>query len=708
MIFTKILKPGISLINKFNLLTKFIITSFILFILLGISLFQFFSNNQSSTVFNEKEYIGVEYAALSKKLLYDVAESLKARLENDQTNISRLDSNILSHFDALNQIDQQYNHTLDNTASNIMVSSTIKDCLSLYKGIIANSDTLSKDDLANQYEPLFEGINSLHTNISDNSNLTLDPDLDSYYLMDTVMFRNLALTEKLYRLDLILNDAIQSKVISDQTRKEAIILTTQISTLVDNINGDMKTAIAFNDSKETRILEPIKAESLTFSEAFDTLLSQLDEDLSLNQMSALTKSMESAITLNSSFYDSLSDKLWQLCFIRTEDYRAQNKMVVVSLMLSLPILLYIYSAFVLSIMGAAKVINSGLDRITSGDLTYEVYLNSRDELNTISLSINKMVTEVKHVILGIMNISTQTKNSFEGIDRSLLTLDENIAKISNTLEAISSVSEETAASAEEMNAISEELADTVEHLASDTKLSNTISVNVSKKSKEIVMSSKMAKEKAEDILTHSKSELEKALHDVEAVDQIHMLSDTIMQITVQTNLLALNAAIEAARAGESGKGFSVVAEEIRKLATESKDAANSIQELTDIIVTSVGQLRNASQNVIDFISKEVISDYTAMVGFGEDFNDNASQISETTQRITDSTIQVAHSIQVLSKAINEISLANNESAKEVQIAVSQINEIAEESHKIVGNTADVSSDIKSLMDNVNKFQICAQ
>lgn len=635
-------------------------------------------------------------------------ESLKARLANDQPTVSRLDANILGYFDALNQLDQQYDHTLDNTASNIMVSSNIENCLSLYKDIITNSDTLSKGTLPNRYETLFDEINSLHTNISDNSNLTLDPDLDSYYLMDTIMFRNLALAEKLYHLDLILNDAFQNKMISDQTRKEAIILTTQISTLVDNINGDMITAIAFNDSKETRILEPIKSESLTFTETFDTLLSQLDEDLSLNQISALTKSIENTIALNSSFYDSLSDKLWQLCFIRTEGYRSQNKMVVISLMVSLPILLYLYSAFVLSIMGAAKEINSGLDQITSGDLTYEIYLNSRDELNTISLSINKMVTEVKHVILGIMNTSTHTKNSFEGIDQSLLTLDENIANISNTLEAISSVSEETAASAEEMNAISEELADAVENLTSDTKLSNTISVNVSKKSEDIVISSKIAKEKAEDILTHSKSELEKALHDVEAVDQIHVLSDTIMQITAQTNLLALNAAIEAARAGESGKGFSVVAEEIRKLATESKDAANSIQELTSIIVTSVGQLRNASQSVIDFISQEVISDYNAMVGFGEDFNDNASQISETTQRITDSTLQVAHSIQVLSKTINEISQANNESAKEVQKAVSQINEIAKDSHHIVGNTVDVSSDIKNLLDNVNKFQVYAQ
>ena len=63
----------------------------------------------------------------------------------------------------------------------------------------------------------------------------------------------------------------------------------------------------------------------------------------------------------------------------------------------------------------------------------------------------------------------------------------------------------------------------------------------------------------------TKTELEQAIVEAKVVEQINVLSESIMDITSQTNLLALNAAIEAARAGEAGKGFSVVAEEMRKL-----------------------------------------------------------------------------------------------------------------------------------------------
>lgn len=100
----------------------------------------------------------------------------------------------------------------------------------------------------------------------------------------------------------------------------------------------------------------------------------------------------------------------------------------------------------------------------------------------------------------------------------------------------------------------------------------------------------------------NKGKLSKAIEDTKFVDEINKLLETILDITDQTNLLALNAAIEAARAGEAGKGFAVVAEEVRKLAEESSNTAGQIQKITETVVSSVKELANNSQQLLDFMN----------------------------------------------------------------------------------------------------------
>ncbi|WP_321162001.1 methyl-accepting chemotaxis protein [Clostridium sporogenes] len=100
----------------------------------------------------------------------------------------------------------------------------------------------------------------------------------------------------------------------------------------------------------------------------------------------------------------------------------------------------------------------------------------------------------------------------------------------------------------------------------------------------------------------NKGKLSKAIEDTKFVDEINKLLETILDITDQTNLLALNAAIEAARAGEAGKGFAVVAEEVRKLAEEFSNTAGQIQKITETVVSSVKELANNSQQLLDFMN----------------------------------------------------------------------------------------------------------
>ena len=158
----------------------------------------------------------------------------------------------------------------------------------------------------------------------------------------------------------------------------------------------------------------------------------------------------------------------------------------------------------------------------------------------------------------------------------------------------------------------------------------------------------------------TKAELEKAIENSKVVEQISILSESIVQITSQTNLLALNASIEAARAGEAGRGFTVVAEEIRKLAEQSKGVVSKIQSITDQVKDSVNHLAESSNKLLEFMSTDVNSDYISMLEIADKYNQDASFVrsmvsdfDSTSNDLLKSVDNVLHDIDNISQAASD-------------------------------------------------------
>ena len=361
-----------------------------------------------------------------------------------------------------------------------------------------------------------------------------------------------------------------------------------------------------------------------------------------------------------------------------------------------------------SITKPIKEASDYLRVVATGDFTTEIsnrFLQNKDEIGVLANSISTMQQSVRNIIKEVVNESSDVSQTLISINSQMDQLNKSIEEISATTEELSAGTEETAASTEEMNATSEEIETAIEAIASKAQ-EGAITVNkVNKMSEEMKQNAIASKEGALEIYERTKKNLQSAIEQSKAVNQINELSEAILGITSQTNLLALNAAIEAARAGEAGRGFAVVADEIRKLAEGSKNTISRIQEVTKVIFEAVNSLSSSSGEIMEFIDKKVLNDYDYLVSSSEQYSQSSASINDMVTDFSTTSEELLASMLSMVKAIDEISAAANEEAQGATNIAQGASVIAQMSNDVINMSeeAKVKSDL--LIKSVSQFKV---
>lgn len=356
------------------------------------------------------------------------------------------------------------------------------------------------------------------------------------------------------------------------------------------------------------------------------------------------------------------------------------------------------------IKSAAELLNV----VSSGDFSKDVpqkLLRSHDEIGILANAIHTMQQSFKITVKQVIDGSNEVGLMLNSINDEMDRLNKSIEGISATTEELSASTQETASSTEEMNATSSEIDDAVNSIASKAQ-EGAVKVNgISKMAEEMHKNAETSKGNAVEIYGRTKNELQSAIEQSKAVDQINTLSEAILEISSQTNLLALNAAIEAARAGEAGKGFAVVAEEIRKLAEDSKNTVTKIQEVTRIIFEAVGSLSSSAGELLDFIDRQVAKDYDYMVDSSKQYAADTADINDMVTDFSATSEELLASIDNMVKAINEISSASNEEAQGASSIAQEASEIAMMSEEVIKLAESAKEKSDSLIKVVSKFKM---
>ncbi len=200
-------------------------------------------------------------------------------------------------------------------------------------------------------------------------------------------------------------------------------------------------------------------------------------------------------------------------------------------------------------------------------------------------------------------------------------------------------------------------------------------------------------------------QLSSSLEKAKMIEQISTMANNISGIAVQTNLLALNAAIEAARAGEAGKGFAVVADEVRKMADNSKQTASEIQTFTKEVTSAVNELSGSSKQLLNYMENDVRKNYEVMRSTVVDYRADTESFYEFTKGIGIQTNQMITSAESIHGAIDRTERSTCQATEDAQVISNHNQDILEISGDLSGLSNTLGNNTKILNALVERFKL---
>ncbi|WP_027417745.1 methyl-accepting chemotaxis protein [Aneurinibacillus terranovensis] len=332
-----------------------------------------------------------------------------------------------------------------------------------------------------------------------------------------------------------------------------------------------------------------------------------------------------------------------------------------------------------SITRPLKRLVDAAEKVSEGDLTERIEVNTHDELGHLSHSFNKMSDSLHSILYEVNNKSRQLTASSEELTASAEQTSRATEQIASTIEQVAAGSEQQTHSMEKTSGILNQMSAAIEQIAASAQHVSTSSLQSADVAEKGSLSIHTAVQQMDSIneTVNNLASMVKGLG--ERSQEIGQIVEVITGIATQTNLLALNAAIEAARAGEHGRGFAVVADEVRKLAEQSAHSAGQIAEL----IAHIQQETEEAVESMEAGKNEVKEGIQVVHSAGESFTqiqqsikDVASQIQEVSaavQQMSASSDEAVHSFRYHS-SIAEATVSGTQSvsaATEEQLAYMQ-------------------------------------
>lgn len=510
---------------------------------------------------------------------------------------------------------------------------------------------------------------ALVSKVADSSNLTLDPNLDSFYVMDTVTVKLPELSDKAGAIVRLAHDYHAKTVLTTKEKADFLILAGQYSAALDGMNGDMKSA--YGGNADGSLKAKMAAPQSDLAGQADKFLQSVNEagtafsTLEPNKID-LQKLTELHATLQASthaFWGLGAEQLMRLLQTRSSGFVI--KLVVSLTVTGIALLLALLFSRIMarSILRTIKGLVDGIDQITEGDLSVTIpYADRHDEIGQVAQAVDRFraatIEKTRHDAeaqqVAIKHSERQALHRLSNdLDTTMGAIVQKLDEAAHIVEGATHTVAENVAQTKRQTAST---ATTTQNAAQSVETVASAAVELNASIEEISQRVAQAAKIAQQAVENAQSANAKVTRLADTAQKIGEIVNLIQEIAAQTNLLALNATIEAARAGEAGKGFAVVASEVKSLATQTAKATENISAQINSIQSASGEAAKAISDIATTV-REVSEISTTIAAAVEEQNAATAEISRSVQNAAEGTQTVVNDVMAVNSAAGNTSQA---------------------------------------------------
>lgn len=314
---------------------------------------------------------------------------------------------------------------------------------------------------------------------------------------------------------------------------------------------------------------------------------------------------------------------------------------------------------------------------------------------------NYVLTPIRDMIGTLHNSSEQISGVVGEVRRRTKHSNDSVRSLSELTEQLSAALDEISSSAAAITASAASTQGDTRSMVAECSAITAHSAGMRERAEKMECSARMEMETVRNKTADIMAVLDQAIEKSHSVGQIRILTEDILNISSSTNLIAVNASIEAARAGTAGAGFSVVAQEVHKLAASCAETANHIQKVSGVVMGAVDYLSSSARELADYLNQVIVDQLERSVQAGQQYREDSDYIGRAMDEFNGRAERLRNAIDQITTSISSISGSIDGAASGISSAAGSTRVLVDDMEGITGRmdaNQEIVGELQKQMD----------